>query len=85
MIRNLNWNPESPLPGFQLTYHTAGTLNERGDNVIWVCHALTANSDVSEWWTGLYGKGKPLNPEKALHRMRQYTWLMLWIDWRPFY
>ncbi len=52
------------LPGFQLTYHTAGTLNERGDNVIWVCHALTANSDVSEWWTGLYGKGKPLNPEK---------------------
>ncbi len=52
------------LPGFELAYHTAGQLNETGDNVIWVCHALTANSDVSDWWKGLYGKGKPLNPEK---------------------
>ena len=20
------------------------------DNVVWVCHALTANSDVLDWW-----------------------------------
>ena len=51
------------LPGFELTYHTAGKLNEDRDNVIWVCHALTANSNVSDWWKGLFGKGKAFDPE----------------------
>ena len=32
----------------QVTYHTAGKLNEAGDNVVWVFHALTANSNVFE-------------------------------------
>ncbi len=41
------------LPGFELSYSTLGKLNERRDNVIWVCHALTANSDCSDWWSGL--------------------------------
>jgi len=40
-----------------ITYHTAGILNETKDNVIWVCHALTANSDVADWWTGMVGEG----------------------------
>ena len=25
-------------------------MNEDRSNVIWVCHALTANSDVADWW-----------------------------------
>ena len=41
------------LKGFELSYSTLGNLNERRDNVIWVCHALTANSDCSDWWSGL--------------------------------
>lgn len=45
-------------------YHTFGTLNENQSNVIWVCHALTANSDVSDWWAGAFGAGLPLDPEK---------------------
>jgi len=40
-----------------ITYHTAGILNEAKDNVIWVCHALTANSDVADWWPGMVGEG----------------------------
>lgn len=52
------------LPGFELTYHTAGTLNDDCSNVIWICHALTANSNVSDWWEGLYGEGKALDPTK---------------------
>lgn len=40
----------SSLPGLQIAYHTYGTLNKKRDNVIWVCHALTANSDVADWW-----------------------------------
>lgn len=38
------------LPDFEIAYHTYGTLNENRDNVVWVCHALTANSDVADWW-----------------------------------
>ena len=36
------------LQNLEIAYHTYGELNERGDNAVWVCHALTANSDVAE-------------------------------------
>ncbi len=52
------------LPELTLGYHTFGTLNAERSNVIWVCHALTANSDVSDWWSGLFGAGKAFDPEK---------------------
>ena len=39
-------------------YTTHGTLNEAKDNVVWIFHALTANSDPAEWWPGLVGEGK---------------------------
>ena len=52
------------LEGFQLCYSSWGSLNKNRDNVIWVCHALTANSNVDEWWSGLFGKGKFFDPEK---------------------
>jgi homoserine O-acetyltransferase len=52
------------LPGFNLAYTTLGKLNESKDNVIWVFHALTANSDASEWWYGLVGEGCIFDPEK---------------------
>jgi len=45
------------LPGFTLCYHTYGRLNEDRDNVIWICHALTASSDVESWWPELVGDG----------------------------
>ncbi len=50
------------LPGFTLAYHTYGKLNSAKDNVIWICHALTANSDAENWWPGLIGKGKLFDP-----------------------
>ena len=40
-----------------IAYHSYGQLNENRDNVIWICHALTANSDAQEWWPGMIGKG----------------------------
>ena len=52
------------LDEIKITYHTFGELNEAKSNVIWVCHALTANSDVSEWWSGLFGSNRLLDPEK---------------------
>jgi len=50
------------LPGFHLAYTTHGRLNETKDNVVWVFHALTANSDATEWWPGLVGEGKIFDP-----------------------
>lgn len=51
------------LKNLNIVYHTYGKLNEKKDNVIWVCHALTANSDVFDWWKGLFGENNLFNPE----------------------
>ena len=50
------------LSQYHLAYTTYGKLNDEGDNVVWVFHALTANSDPAEWWPGLVGEGKLLDP-----------------------
>ncbi len=50
------------LNGYHLCYSTFGNLNEEGDNVIWIFHALTANSDPTDWWSGLVGDGKLFDP-----------------------
>jgi homoserine O-acetyltransferase len=52
------------LSQIDFAYHTYGKINEIGDNVIWVCHALTANSDAADWWSGLIGEGKVLDTKK---------------------
>ena len=52
------------LPELNVRYHTYGKLNEQRDNVIWICHALTANSVVDDWWSGLFGPGNIFDPEK---------------------
>jgi len=46
-----------------LSYTTYGTINSDGSNVVWVCHALTADSDVFSWWEGLFGPTDIFNPE----------------------
>ncbi|OJW18483.1 homoserine O-acetyltransferase [Mucilaginibacter sp. 44-25] len=51
------------LPGIEVGYHTYGSLNKNRDNVVWVCHALTANSDVFDWWKGLFGPEGHFNPD----------------------
>ncbi len=51
------------LADIEIAYHTYGKLNKAKDNVIWVCHALTANSDVFDWWSGLFGESDLFNPK----------------------
>lgn len=49
------------LPQLKIAYHTYGEFIP-GKKVAWVCHALTANSDVTDWWKGLVGEGCLINP-----------------------
>lgn len=51
------------LSSLTIAYHTYGTLNGDKSNVIWICHALTANSDVADWWKGMVGKDLLFNSE----------------------
>ncbi len=52
------------LNGLTIAYHTYGKPNADRSNIIWVCHALTANSEVADWWPHTVEKGKFLDPEK---------------------
>jgi len=52
------------LSELEIAYQVFGTLNEQKDNVIWVCHALTGNSDPTDWWSGLVGKGRIFDPDE---------------------
>ena len=50
----------NPVAGFS----TFGKLNAAKSNVIWVCHGLTANSDVQDWWSGLFGAENLFSEDK---------------------
>ncbi len=50
------------LPELTIGYHSYGQLNQDHSNVVWVCHALTANSDPVDWWAGLFGQKALFNP-----------------------
>ncbi len=52
------------LPFLKIVFHSSvepyqiAAALDQGRRVVWVCHALTANSDPSEWWSELVGDGK---------------------------
>ena len=52
------------LPQLDIAYHTYGTFNADKSNVVWVSHALTANSDVFDWGKGTFGENDLFNPKE---------------------
>lgn len=52
------------LSNLKLAYHTWGEMNEQKSNIVWIFHALTANSNPAEWWDGLVGHSKLINPQQ---------------------
>jgi homoserine O-acetyltransferase/O-succinyltransferase len=52
------------LNGLEIAYSHYGQLNGERDNVIFVCHALTANSDVADWWPQMVGPGLAFDADK---------------------
>lgn len=51
----------SLLPGLQLQYYTAGTLNAHRNNVIWICHSMLHDGQFDRWWPQMAGPGKLLD------------------------
>ncbi len=70
MIRLFDYHDDFPLeaggslPGIVIAYHIFGTPNADGSNYVWVCHALTANSDVADWWPRTVERGRFLDPTR---------------------
>ncbi|GAA2479911.1 homoserine O-acetyltransferase MetX [Terrabacter carboxydivorans] len=62
------------LPDVRIAYETWGRLNEAGDNVVLVEHALTGDSHVvgeagpghasPGWWNSLVASGGPVDPDE---------------------
>ena len=66
-IETLNYAPEVPLelesgrtlPNLEISYTDIG--NPQGP-VVWICHALTADANPSDWWEGLIGPDRLFDP-----------------------
>jgi homoserine O-acetyltransferase len=52
------------LAGVSIAYSVYGSLNKEKNNAIYICHALTANSDVAEWWPQTVGDGLVFDTSK---------------------
>ena len=57
----LNLECGGVLEHARIVFHTSGARNGR---VVWICHALTANSDPEDWWPEMVGPGKTIDTEK---------------------
>jgi len=52
------------LDSLTLVYHTSDREYRPGDKVVWICHALTGNSNPEEWWPKMVGPGCLIDPAK---------------------
>lgn len=52
------------LIGLTIAYDTYGSPAPDGSNAVWVCHALTASSDVADWWPHTVETGRFLDPAR---------------------
>lgn len=61
---NFSFEAGGTLDQLEIVYHTSERPYQQGDRVVWLCHALTANSDPLDWWPEMVGEGYCVNPNK---------------------
>ena len=61
---NFSFEAGGTLDQLEIVYHTSERPYQQGDRVVWLCHALTANSDPLDWWPEMVGEGCCVNPNK---------------------
>lgn len=52
------------IPRVIIAYETWGELNEKKDNAILVCHALSGDSHAIGWWDRIVGPGRAVDTNK---------------------
>lgn len=52
------------LESLDLVYHTSDRDYTSGEKVVWICHALTGNSNPEDWWGQMVGKGCLFDPDE---------------------
>ena len=61
---NFTFEAGGTISPLEIIYHTSPREYQQGDRVVWLCHALTANSDPLDWWPEMVGAGCCVDPNK---------------------
>lgn len=61
---NFGFEAGRKLDSLEIVYHTSPREYKKGERVVWLCHALTANSDPLDWWPEMVGDTCCVNPDK---------------------
>ena len=62
-IHNVSLECGEVIAQVEIAYNILGDIAKHPDRIIWICHALTANSNPAEWWPEVVGKDKLFDPE----------------------
>ncbi len=52
------------LPTTEVAFQTWG--RQSSDNVVWVCHAISGDSNAAAWWSRLIGPGRAIDTDQYL-------------------
>ena len=63
-IDDFTFEAGGSVSNIEVVYHTSNRDYQPGDRIVWLCHALTANSNPMDWWPEMVGKGCYIDPEK---------------------
>lgn len=64
-LQNFICEAGGQLPLLDIVYHTSPRPYREGDQVVWITHALTANSDAEDWWTEMVGPGRFIDTDRS--------------------